>query len=354
MPAIDQNRLEEFLGKAVGDIGAAMSAALVLVGDRLGLYKALGVTPMTSLELATRTGTSERMVREWLLNQAAGGYIRYDIASKKYSMSPEQAFALADETSPAFLPGAFEIIQSIMRDEPKVTEAFKTGRGVPWGAHDSCLFCGTERFFGPNYRGNLVATWIPALDNMDARLKAGAAVADVGCGHGISTLLMAKAFPLSKFTGLDLHPASIECARKRAAEGGLPNVSFEVADATNFASPQGGFDLIACFDCLHDMGDPAGCAAHVRRSLRTNGIWMIVEPNAADRVEENFNPVGRLFSAASTMICVPAALAQGTSSPALGACAGPAKLKEVVTKAGFTKFRVATTTAFNLVIEARP
>lgn len=352
--AVDQKRLEEFLGRAVGDIGAAMSAALVLVGDRLGLYRALAAGPMTSLELATRTGTSERMVREWLLNQAAGGYVRYDTAAKKYSMTPEQTAALADESSPVFLPGAFDIIQSVLRDEPKITESFRTGRGVPWGAHDGCLFCGTERFFGPGYRGNLISSWIPALDNAEARLKAGAKVADVGCGHAISTLLMAAAFPLSTFTGFDFHGPSIECARKRASEAGLKNVTFEVADAAGFPAPSGGYDLVTCFDCLHDMGNPAACAAHVRKSLRTNGMWMIVEPNAADRIEENFNPVGRVFSAASAMICVPAALAQSTESVALGACAGPARLRDLVTKAGLSRFRVATTTPFNLVIEARP
>ena len=353
--AINEAKLNEFMGKAVGDMGAAASAALVCIGDRLGLYKAMaGGGEMTSADVAKKAGVAERYCREWLLNQASGGYVNYNPKTGKYSMTEEQAACLADEMSPTFLAGAFDVLQSMFRDEPKIREAFKTGRGVPWGDHDACLFCGTERFFAGNYRGHLVQDWIPALDGVRSKLADGCAVADVGCGHGASTVIMAKAFPKSKFTGFDYHAPSVECARKRAADAGVKNVTFEVADATSFPGPKGaeGWDVVCCFDCLHDMGDPVGCAANVRKRLKKDGTWMIVEPAAGDKVEDNLNPVGRIFSAASTTICVPCSLA--ANGPALGACAGPARLKEVTTKGGFSRFRVATQTPFNLVLEARP
>lgn len=351
--AVDQDRLHQFILKAVGDIGAAMSAALVSIGDRLGLYKALASGgSMTSAELAAKTGTAERYIREWLLNQAAGGYIDYNPGTRRYSMNPEQALALADDQSPCFLAGAFDVIQSVQRDEPTIRERFKSGAGVPWGEHDSCLFCGTERFFAPSYRASLVDSWIPALDGAAAKLRDGASVADVGCGHGASTVIMARAFPRSKFVGYDAHAPSIDCARKRAAEAGVAgNCSFELADATSFPKTTGGFDLVACFDCLHDMGDPVGCARRVRETLKPGGSWMVVEPNAADTVEGNLNPIGRTFSAASTMICVPASLAFG--GPALGACAGQNRLAEVMAKGGFSRIKRAAETPFNMVLEAR-
>lgn len=354
---VDSNRLNEFLGKAVGDMGAAMSAGLVLIGDRLGLYRVLAADgPLTSAQLATRTGTQERYVREWLLNQAAGSYVSYDPASERYHMTPEQAFCLADAESPGYIVGAFEIIASTMRDQPRVERVFNTGGGLPWGDHDACLFCGTERFFAANYRGNLIDNWLPALDGVVGKLRQGIAVADVGCGHGASTILMARAFPRSSFVGFDFHVPSIDCANKRAQDIGLGNVRFQVADAVTF--PGAGadeasalFDLIACFDCLHDMGDPVGCARHVHRRLKAGGTWMVVEPNASDKVEGNLNPVGRVFSAASTMICVPASLAYG--GPALGACAGPKRLMETMALGGFADVRIATTTPFNMILEAR-
>lgn len=350
---VDPAKLDQLLGKLVGDIGAAMSAVHVVIGDRLGLYKGLASGPQTPAELARRTGTNERMVREWLLNQAAGGYVNFDAGSSKFFMSPEQAFTLGDESSPAAMNGAFDIITSVHRDWELLVEAFRLGGGLPWGAHDRCLFCGTERFFAANYRGNLVGSWIPALEGVSAKLSAGAQVADVGCGHGASTILMAKAFPSSTFRGFDFHPPSIECARRHAKEAGVSNVLFEVADATSFPGPDPSskYDLVTCFDCLHDMGNPVGCAARVHQTLRPDGTWMVVEPAAGDTIEENLNPIARVFSAASAAICVPASLAYG--GPALGACAGPAKLTETIMKGGFRACRVATQTPFNLVFEAR-
>ena len=350
---IDESALNQLLGRVVGDVGGAMSAVLVVIGDRLGLYAALGKgEALTSEELAGRTNLSERMVREWLLNQAASGYIQYDAGSKRYSMTPEQAMAFAQPEGPAFMCGAFDIVLSVHRDVEKITEAFRTGRGLPWGAHDACLFCGTERFFASSYRANLVSSWLPSLDGVAARLSSGAEVADVGCGHGASTVLMARAFPSSRFVGYDFHEPSIECARRRAQSAGVHNVRFEVADATSFPEAPGGYDLVTCFDCLHDMGNPSGCAARVHKMLKPTGTWMVIEPAAADKPEENFNPVGRVFAAASTTICVPTSLAFG--GPALGACAGPAKLEQVIRSGGFKRVRVATATPFNLVIEARP
>jgi 2-polyprenyl-3-methyl-5-hydroxy-6-metoxy-1,4-benzoquinol methylase len=290
-------------------------------------------------------------VREWLLNQAAGGFVEYDAASGRYTLPDEQAAALADEKSPCFLPGAFQIIASVFKDEARLGQAFRSGEGLAWGEHHHDLFAGTERFFRPGYNANLVGAWIPALEDVQARLTAGGRVADVGCGHGASTLIMAQAFPRSRFTGYDNHPASIAAAKEAAQQAGLADrVQFEVAASTGY--PGRGYDFVTCFDCLHDMGDPVGAAAHVRASLRPDGTWMIVEPFAGNRVEDNLTPVGRVFAAASTMICVPASLAQ--DGPALGAQAGEDRIRDVVTRGGFTSFRRATQTPFNLVFEARP
>ncbi len=347
---VNTDKLQEFLNKAVGDIGAAMSANLVLLGDRLGLYKAMAkMGPVTPSELAKATKTAERYVREWLSNQAAGGYVTYAASTGRFTLPAEQASALADESSPAFLPGAFQVIAATFMAEPKIEQRFKTGKGLGWGEHDHRLFEGTERFFRPNYVGNLVSNWIPALDGVEAKLKAGATVADVGCGFGSSTILMAKAYPTSSFIGFDYHKPSIVAARTRAKDAGAKNVSFKVAKSTDY--PGKGYDFVTHFDCLHDMGDPVGAAKHVRETLAADGTWMIIEPFANDSIQDNLNPIGRVFYAASTMICVPASLAY--KGPALGAQAGEARLREVVTKGGFTRFRRATQTPFNLVLEAR-
>ena len=350
---IDQAKLEKFMGQAVGEMGAAMNAALVILGERLGLYKAMaGAGPMTSAELAQKTGTAERYVREWLAAQAAGGYVAYDAQAGRYTLPDEQAFALAVEDGPAYLPGAFQIISAVFKDQPRIAEAFRTGNGVGWHEHDSDLFEGTERFFRPNYAANLVSSWIPALDGVEAKLRVGAKVADVGCGHGASTVLMAQAYPKSQFVGFDYHAPSIENAWKKALDAGVQDrVGFQIAWAKGF--PGKGYDLVAFFDCLHDMGDPAGAAAHVRETLAPSGTWMIVEPYAGDRLEENLNPVGRVFYCASTMICTPASRSQEVGL-ALGAQAGEARIRDVVTGAGFTHFRRAAQTPFNLVFEARP
>ncbi|HKX45462.1 MAG TPA: class I SAM-dependent methyltransferase [Planctomycetota bacterium] len=336
--------------RVVGDMGAAFSGALVVLGDKLGLYKALAEAPATPAELAERTGTAERYVREWLDNQAAGGYVQYDAATRRYSMTPEQVAAFADETSPAYMPGAFELGAAIVHAEPRLRERFRTGEGLGWGEHHTCLFSGTESFFRANYVGNLLQNWIPALDGVQERLERGTAVADVGCGHGASTILMAEAFPNSTFVGFDYHPSSIETARRRARERGLGDrVRFEVADATSF--PGAGYGFVTHFDCLHDLGDPGGAARRVRETLAPDGTWMLVEPYAEDRPEQNHNPVGRVFYAASTMICVPCSLA--LDGPALGAQAGEARLAGIVRDAGFGRVRRATETPFNLVLEAR-
>ncbi len=350
---IDQAKLEKFMAQALGELGAGMNAALVIIGDKLGLYRAMAdAGPMTSTELSEKTGTTERYVREWLNAQAAGGFVTYDAGTQRYSLPNEQAFALAVEDSPAYLPGAYQIVASVLKDEPRITEAFRTGAGVGWHEHCADLFQGTERFFRPSYAANLVSSWIPALEGVEAKLKAGAKVADVGCGHGASTVLMAKAYPKSRFVGFDYHPPSIEHAWKAAAEAGLHDqVGFQVAWAKEF--PGKGYDLVAFFDCLHDMGDPAGAATHVRQTLAPNGTWMIVEPFAHDRVEQNLNPVGRVYYSASTMICTPASRAQEVGL-AMGAQAGEARLRDVVMQAGFKSFRRAAETPFNIVFEARP
>ena len=350
--ALDPAKFQELAQKMVGDMGVAFGAALVLVGDRLGLYKSLAEKgPATSEELAARTGTFERYVREWLAAQASAGYIAYDASAKRYFMTEEQAMAFANENSPLFMPGAFEIAAAMMRDEPKISEAFRSGRGVGWGEHDACLFRGTERFFRPGYATNLTTSWLPALEGVVAKLERGASVADIGCGHGASTILMAKAYPKSQFAGFDFHQPSIDRARESAREAGVADrVRFEKAAAKDFP---GSYDLVACFDCLHDMGDPVGAAAHVLSTLQPDGTWMIVEPFASDDLADNLNPVGRMFYAASTMICAPASRAQEVGL-ALGAQAGPKRLREVVTAGGFTRFRIATQTPFNLILEARP
>jgi 2-polyprenyl-3-methyl-5-hydroxy-6-metoxy-1,4-benzoquinol methylase len=351
--AIDETKLNEFMGKVVGDIGAAMSAALVVVGDRLGLYKGLAKAgPSTPAQLAQATGTHERYVREWLNAQAAGGYVAYDAKAGTYSLPPEQAFALAEDLSPASCPGIFLIARAMFDAVERTTENFRTGAGLAWGDQHTCLFEGTERFFRAGYIGNLLASWIPALDGVKGKLEAGARVADVGCGLGASTLLMAKAFPKSHFHGFDSHAGSIETARQRARDAGLGDrVKFDVAGSTTYGGD--GYDLVAHFDCLHDMEDPVGAARHARETLAKDGTWMIVEPFASDRPEQNHNAVGRVFYSASTMLCVPHSLSQ--HGPALGAQAGEAKLRQVVVEGGgFTRFRRAAETPFNIVLEARP
>jgi SAM-dependent methyltransferase len=350
---INEAKLHEFMMKAVGEMGAAMNAALILVGDKLGIYKAMaGCGPMTSEEIAAKTKTHERYVREWLAAQSAGGFISYDPSTKRYTLPPEQALALADENSPVFLPGFFEIVSACVKDEPKVTEAFRTGKGLGWHEHDHCLFAGTERFFRPNYRAHLISEWIPALGNVEIKLKAGAKVADVGCGLGTSTILMAQAYPKSTFVGFDYHPASIQMAREAAAKAGVSDrVKFEVASAKEF--PGEGYQLVAFFDCLHDMGDPEGAARHVRKTLDPGGAWMIVEPFANDKLEDNLNPIGRVFYAASTMLCTPASLSQEVGL-GLGAQAGEARLSKILKNAGFAHVRRAAETPFNIVLEARP
>lgn len=350
--AINETKLNEFIGKAVGDIGAGMSAALIVIGDKLGLYKAMsGAGPLSSSELAKRTGLNERYVREWLGNQAAGGYVSYDAVSGKYTLPEEQAFCLTNEYGNVFFPGAFQIVLAAQLATPRITKAFKTGEGIAWGDQDPSLFEGTERFFRPSYIGNLIGAWIPALNEMDARLKQGAKVADVGCGLGASTIIMAKAYPKSQFLGFDYHKGSIDLARERLKETNLKNVTFEVGGAGDY--PGHDYDLVTYFDCLHDMADPVGAAKRVKKSLKNDGSWMIVEPFANDKVEDNLNPVGRVYYGASTLLCVPSSLAG--NGPALGAQAGEARLREVVVdKGGFKSFRRATQTPFNLVFEAKP
>jgi len=350
--AIDENKLQELMGRMLGDVGAAMGTALVLLGDKFGYYKTLATEgPMTSAELASKTGTVERYVREWAAGQAAAGYINYDAGSGRFSMSPEQALLLADENGPAFFPGMFEIAAAAIRDEPKVANAFQHGGGVGWHEHDACLFRGTERFFRPGYAMHLVSEWIPALDGVREKLERGARVADVGCGHGASVILMAKAFPKSKFFGFDYHQPSIDRARERAREAGVSDrATFERATAKDYP---GTYDLVAFFDCLHDMGDPVGAAAHVKSSLARDGTWMLVEPFANERLEDNLNPIGRVFYAASTTICVPGSLSQEVGL-GLGTQAGESRLREVLKAGGFTRVRRATATPFNLVLEARP
>jgi len=351
--AIDQDKLHEFLVKAIVDFGATFNAALIRIGDKLGLYKALAAGgPQTSTGLAKKTGTAERYVREWLSAQAAGGYVTYDPGAGKFHLSEEQAFAMADESSPVFLPGAFQVALAAVKAEELLTERFKTGKGLGWHEHHHELFEGTERFFRPGYAANLVATWIPSLEGVDQKLKSGGRVADIGCGLGASTILMAESYPKSEFVGFDYHDKSIESAKQRAKDAGVSDrIRFEVAKAKDY--PGKDYDFVTFFDCLHDMGDPAGASAHVRSTLKKDGTWMIVEPNAGDKLEDNLNPIGRAFYGASTLLCTPASLDQEVGL-ALGAQAGEKRLREVVTSGGFTRFRRATQTPFNLIFEARP
>jgi len=349
--AIDPNKLNELVGKAVGELGATLGAALVVIGDKLGLFKALKDGPLTSVELAKKTSTHERYVREWLAAQAAAGYVSYDAQAGRYFLTEEQAECLTNEESPACVLGGFQAMIAAVRSSPKVMEGFRSGKGVGWHEHEPDLFQGTERFFRPGYNANLVSSWIPALEGVEAKLRAGAAVADIGCGHGASTIILAKAYPKSKFRGFDYHKPSIDAAAKRAEEAGVADrASFDVASAKDYP---GTYDLVAFFDCLHDMGDPVGASAHVKQSLKPDGTWLLVEPFANDKVEQNLNPIGRVFYSASTLICCPASLAQEVGA-AMGAQAGEARMREVMKKAGFTRFRRATETPFNLVYEIRP
>ncbi len=350
---VDQAKLEAFMGQAVTDMGAVISAPLMLIGEKLGLYRAMAnAGPLTSREVAERSGAAERYVREWLANQAAGGYVVYDPDTDRYTLPDEQALALADEDSPFYILGIYDLIASLYADEEKIMEAFRSGKGMGWHEHNHRLFRGTERFFRPGYRASLVADWIPALDGVQEKLERGARVADVGCGYGASTIIMAKAFPNSEFFGFDYHAESIEHAHAAAKEEGVDD---RITFATDAAKeiPGHGYDLVCAFDCLHDMGDPVGAAAHILTTLGPDGTWMIVEPFANDSVAENLNPVGRVFYGASTVICTPASLSQEVGL-ALGAQAGESRLREVLQRGGFTHVRRATETPFNLILEAKP
>ncbi len=348
---IDQGKLEAFLGKVVGDFGAALGSSLAYIGVTLGLYDAMAAAgPLTSTELAERTGTVERYVREWLLNQAAGGYVAYDPATNRYRLPPEQAVALTDETSPYYVGGGFHVIKAMSAAAPRIAAAFRDGGGVLWGDHDPDLFVGVERFFRPGYIAHLTASWIPSLTGIEAKLTAGGSVADVGCGHGASTIIMARAYPSSQFVGFDNHEPSILRAREAASAAGVADrVRFEVANASAF--PGEGYDLVAFFDCLHDMGDPVGAARRAFETLDATGSALIVEPMASDAVEENFNPIGRTFSGASTLCCTANSMALG--GPALGAVATEAALRDTVLAGGFATLHRATETPFNRVFEAR-
>jgi 2-polyprenyl-3-methyl-5-hydroxy-6-metoxy-1,4-benzoquinol methylase len=346
-----EDKLNAFLGKAIGDLGASVSAVLMLIGDELGLYAALAGHRLSAEELAQKTGTNARYIREWLANQAAGGYVEYDEADDTYYLTAEQELCLADPKGPVDLAGAYQIVQDLFYVRDRAVENFRSGNGMEWSEHHRCLFYGTERFFRGGYNANLVGSWLPALDGVIDKLAAGGKAADVGCGHGASTILMAQAFPDSQFVGIDYHGESIETARERAAKAGVDNASFELADATSYRGDD--YDLIAFFDCLHDMADPSGAARHARQALKPDGHCLLVEPFAGDSVAENLNPVGRLYYGASSLICVPVSLAR--QGPALGAQAGERRLRKVmVDDGGFTRFRRATQTPFNLIFEARP
>jgi SAM-dependent methyltransferase len=351
--AINMDKLNAFLGQVVGELGATVNAGLIVLGDRLGLYKAMdGAGPISSSELAEKTGTAERYVREWLNAQAAGGFVTYDPETKRYELPAEQAMVLANENSPAFVGGAFELATATLKSGPEIEAAFKTGAGFGWHQHDPGVATGCERFFRPGYNANLVSSWLPALEGVEAKLRVGANVADIGCGLGASTRLMAEAYPRSRFTGFDYHKESIDLARKETKDAGLQDrARFEVAPAAAF--PGTGYDLIAMFDSLHDMGDPVGAAKHVRQTLAPDGTWLIVEPIAGDKVEQNLNPVGRAYYAFSNFLCTPSSLSQEVGL-ALGAQAGEARIRDVVTAGGFTRFRRVAETPFNAVYEARP
>lgn len=348
---MDEVRLGEFLNKAVGDLGAAASAVMISIGDELGYYKALATAAMTPADLAEHTQTNERYAREWLANQAAGGYVEYDSKTGRYFLNREQAMCLADPGGPVDLPGAYLLIQDLFHVRERATDNFRTGKGMEWGEHHKCLFHGTERFFRAGYNANLLSSWLPALQGVEKKLKSGGRVADVGCGHGASTILLAKAFPRSQFIGYDYHGPSIETARQRAKDADVHNVVFEVSDAAGYTGTD--FDLVAFFDCLHDMADPIGAARCARKALKPDGVAMIVEPNAGDSVSDNLNPVGRLYYAASSLVCVPVSLAR--NGPALGAQAGEKRLRDIIVdQAGFTSMRRAIETPFNIILEARP
>lgn len=351
--AIDTDKLMGFVFRAVDEVGATLNAALVVMGDQLGYYRDLAAHgPSTPAQLAERTETAEPYAREWLNAQAAGGYVAYDPATKRYTLPPEHALAMTDADSPAFLPGFFQIALGTVHDTQHIVEAARSGAGYGWHQHGTDVHIGCERFFRPSYHANLVASWIPALDGIEEKLRAGAAVADVGCGHGASTILLAKAFPSSTFVGSDYHAESIETARARAAEAGVDDrVRFEVASAQEFGGR--GYDLVTMFDCLHDMGDPVGAARHVREAIAGDGTWMIVEPMAGDHVEDNLNPVGRAYYGFSTLLCTPSSLSQDVGL-ALGTQAGPARIRDVTTAGGFTRFRSVAETPFNRVLEVRP
>jgi SAM-dependent methyltransferase len=352
IPALDMDKLNTFIGRFVTDLGAAVHTGMVVIGEKLGLYKALAEGAMSSAELAAKTETDERYLREWLASQAAGGYITYDEATDKFSLSGEQAFALAKEDSPAYLPGAFELALGSLAAVPRIADSFRSGAGMGWHEHVDGVFHGCEKFFRPGYAANLVSNWIPALQDVKEKLESGVRVADVGCGKGASTLLMAKAYPKSQFFGFDYHDKSIEAARESAKKEGVSDrVTFEVSKAKEY--PGKDYDFVAVFDCLHDMGDPIGAAAHVRQSLTNDGTWMIVEPFANDQLKDNLNPVGRVYYSFSTLLCTPCSRSQEVGL-CLGAQAGESRIREVITKAGFTRFRRATETPFNIVYEARP
>lgn len=346
---VNEVRLNELLGQVLNDIGAAMSAPLVNIGDKNGLYKALADKPMSVAELARKTETNERYIQEWVHNQTAGKYISHDPATDKYFLSPEQAYLFADENSPFFVSGAFQVISAATKDDARIAENFKTGKGMAWGEHDRGLFEGTERFFRPNYLANLTTSWIPALDGIENKLENGMDVADIGCGHGASTIIMAKAYPKSRFTGFDYHEDSIKTAFARAKKNGVNNnIKFNRHGADSYP---GRYDFITFFDCLHDLSDPANALKHAREALKTGGTCMIVEPFASDKASENMNPIGRIFYAASTLLCVPCSLAG--NGPALGAQAGEGRIKEIADKAGFGSFRRVAQTPFNLIYEVR-
>jgi SAM-dependent methyltransferase len=350
--AIDETKLNEMIGKVITDVGATFHAPLVLIGEKLGLFKQLASGKMDAAELAAGTDTAVRYVQEWLPAMASGGYVSYDAEGEKYFLTEEQIMVLADEESPAYMPGAFQAATAAIKSEARIAEAFRSGEGVGWHEHDAELFLGAERFYKPLYKTNLVQNWIPALDGVQEKLEAGALVADVGCGYGFSTILMAQAFPKSRFEGFDYHEPSIRAARERAKDAGVDDrVKFEAVAGGD--TPSSGYDLVTSFDCLHDMGDPAGAASAILRSLKPDGVWMIVEPYAGDKVEENFSPVGRLYYCASVLLCVSGALAQDVGL-ALGGQAGEARLKEVVMSSGFTRFRRAAESPVNIVYEARP
>jgi 2-polyprenyl-3-methyl-5-hydroxy-6-metoxy-1,4-benzoquinol methylase len=352
-PTIDEQKLEQFMGQFVQDMGAAATAPLVVIGDKLGLYKAMaGGDPLTPADLAARTGCRERYLREWLCQQAASGYVEYDAEGGTFRLPPEQELALAHDDSPAFIPGAFQLIAAIVKDEPHITERFRSGEGFGWHEHDHDLFEGTERFFRPGYLANLVASWLPSLDGVVEKLEAGARVADVGCGHGASTILMAQAYSRSTFVGTDYHEGSIEAARRAAERAGVADrITFEVSSAKQLSG--GPYDLVCVFDALHDMGDPVGAARQVRSQLADDGTWLVVEPMAGDAIEDNLNPVGRVFYAGSTMLCTPASLSQEVGL-ALGAQAGEQRLTEVLNEGGLSRVRRSAETPFNLVLEVRP